>query len=76
MSFMAKSAGQKPTERVQGVLDDHLWHDSRSLNVSGIWSFFAPRSFRLNFLASPSFQELITLNWFDEIGSFSQSPKI
>ena len=40
------------------------------------FSFFAPRSIRLNFLASPSFQELITLNWFDEIDSFSQSPKI
>ena len=38
MSFMAKSAGQNLRERVQGVLDDHLWHDSRSLNVSGIWS--------------------------------------
>ena len=37
--------------------------------------FFAPRSIRLNFLASPSFQELITLNWFDEIGSFSQTPR-
>ena len=40
------------------------------------FSFFAPRSIRLNFLASPRFQELITLNWFDKIGSFSQSPKI
>ena len=39
-------------------------------------SFFAPRSIRLNFLASPRFQKLITLCWTDEIGSFSQSPKI
>ena len=39
-------------------------------------SFFAPRSIRLNFLASPRFQKLITLCWRDEIGSFSQSPKI
>ena len=37
---------------------------------------FAPRSIRLNFLASPRFQKLITLCWTDEIGSFSQSPKI
>ena len=42
MSFMAKSAGPKPTERVQGVLDDHLWHDSRSLNVSGILVEYQP----------------------------------
>ena len=41
-----------------------------------IISFFAPRSIRLNFLASPRFQKLITLCWTDEIGSFSQSPKI
>ena len=39
-------------------------------------SFFAPRSIRLNFLVSPRFQKLITLCWTDEIGSFSQSPKI
>ena len=39
-------------------------------------SFFAPRSIRLNFLASPRFQKLITFCWTDEIGSFSQSPKI
>ena len=39
-------------------------------------SFFAPRSIRLNFLASPRFQKLITLCWTDEICSFSQSPKI
>ena len=39
-------------------------------------SFFAPRSIRLNFLVSPRFQQLITLCWTDEIGSFSQSPKI
>ena len=35
---MAKIGRSKPTERVQRVLDDHLWRDSRSLNVSGIWS--------------------------------------
>ena len=39
-------------------------------------SFFAPRSIRLNFLVSPRFQKFITLCWTDEIGSFSQSPKI
>ena len=39
-------------------------------------SIFAPRSIRLNFLVSPRFQKLITLCWTDEIGSFSQSPKI
>ena len=39
-------------------------------------SLFAPRSIRLNFLASPRFQKLITLCWTDEIGSFSQSLKI
>ena len=38
-------------------------------------SFFASRSIRLNFLASPRFQKLITLCWTDEIGSFSQSPR-
>ena len=36
--FYGQIGWSKPTERVQGVLDDHLWHDSRSLNVSGIWS--------------------------------------
>ena len=41
-----------------------------------LFSFFAPRSIRLNFLASPRFQKLITLCWTDEIGSFSHSPKI
>ena len=35
--FYGHIGWSKPTERVQGVLDDHLWHDSRSLNVSGIW---------------------------------------
>ena len=39
-------------------------------------SFFAPHSIRLNFLASPRFQKLLTLCWTDEIGSFSQPPKI
>ena len=39
-------------------------------------SFFAPHSIRLNFLVSSRFQKLITLCWTDEIGSFSQSPKI
>ena len=36
--FYGQIGRSKPTERVQRVLDDHLWRDSRSLNVSGIWS--------------------------------------
>ena len=51
---------------------NELWTEKKILKIS----FFAPRSIRLNFLVSPRFQMLITLCWTDEIGSFSQSPKI
>ena len=34
--FFGQIGWSKATERAQGVLDDHLWHNSRTFTVSGI----------------------------------------
>ena len=34
--FYGQISWSKPMERVQGALNDHLWHDSRTSTVSGI----------------------------------------
>ena len=34
--FYGQIVWSKPMEHVQGALNDHLWHDSRTFTVSGI----------------------------------------